>query len=130
MQLLVAQRRSFDCAVSAAAMFAQVHYNDAFVAAVRTTRHLSSGMTVSEIARMLRRLGCPVRRVSWRRVDLEEDSGLLMINWNRPAQHGATSHAVVLRRGTLIDPLDPSVWDAEDFLKVKNGRVGTLLVER
>ena len=128
MERIINQRRAFDCAVAAAAMFAQCHYNDALLAAAKVVTKLETGLTVGEMVRVLRRLGCSVKRVQWNRVDVDCDTGLLIVNWNNPKID--YKHAVILRRGTLVDPSDSTVWDADDYLKVNKGRVGTLLVER
>ena len=127
MERIINQRREFDCSVAAAAMFAQCHYNDALLAAARVVKRMESGITVGEIARVLKRLGCPVKRVAWQKVDLDNDTGLLVVNWND--EDVPYKHAVVLRRGTIVDPSDSTTWDADDYLKVNNGRVGTLLAE-
>jgi len=125
---IINQRRQFDCAVSAVAMLVQCHYNDALLAAARVVRKMEDGMSVGEMERVLRRLGCQVRRVPWNAVDIDNDTGLLVVNWNDATL--PFKHAVVLRRGTIVDPSDSTTWDADDYLKVNNGRAGTLLVER
>lgn len=130
---LVAQRRDQDCGVSALAMFAHLRYEDVFVAAVQTAPHWKrdGGLTVRELIAAARRLGRRLSPLHWRRVDLDEHAGVLAVNWNKPKeQNGSAGHWVVLREGTIIDPRDPSVWDADEYLKTQNGRAGTLLVEK
>lgn len=127
----MAQRRDQDCAVAALAWFYHLRYEDAFVAAVTVEPNLVKfgGLTVRQIQQISERLGCKLRRVHWRRVDLDNDVGILIVNWNHPEkQGGAAGHAVILRRGTIICPRLPSAWDAEDYLRVEDGRIGTLLV--
>ena len=132
MEPIIAQRRDQDCAVAALGWFFHLRYEDAFVAAVSVQPNLirGGGLTVREIQRVGERLGRPLRRVDRRRVDLEEDSGILIVNWNEPAkQDGSYGHCVVLRKGTIICPRLPSAWDAAEYLAAENGRIGTLLVE-
>lgn len=131
MERIVAQRRDQDCAVAALAWFFHLRYEDAFVAAVSVEPNLivHGGLTVKQMQEVGKRLGFPLKRVPWNKVDLEEDVGILVVNWNHPEkQGGASGHAVVLRKGTIICPRLPSAWDAEEYLRVEDGRIGTLLV--
>ena len=113
-------------------MLCHLRYEDVFVAAVRTAPHWKrdGGLTVREMVATARRLGRRLLLVNWHRVDLDEHVGILGVNWNKPEQQQAHGHWVVLREGTIIDPVGPDVWDADEYLKTNNGRVGTLLVER
>lgn len=131
MEHIVAQRRDTDCAVAALAWFYRIRYEDAFVAAVTVEPDLikRGGLTIGQMQLVAERLGCKLKRVHWKKVDLDDDVGILIVNWNHPEnQNGATGHAVVLRKGTIICPRLPSAWDAEEYLKVEDGRIGTLLV--
>jgi ABC-type bacteriocin/lantibiotic exporter with double-glycine peptidase domain len=127
---LIAQRRGFDCGVACVAMLCHVDYADAFhVAALVAGRSLTRGLTLDHLQAMARRLKRPLVRVPWQMVDLDEDVGILMINWNdRPVW--ADGHAVVLRSGTIIDPERAYVWDSDEYMKAHDARPGTLLKER
>ena len=123
---LVTQRRTFDCGIAALAMTSHVPYEDVYVAAVSVAkRGITSGLNVKQLQQVAVKLGRKLKRVDYRRVDLEEDSGVLGLNYPKTD----IGHWVVLWRGTLIDPSDLSVWDAEDYMKANKARPGTLLVE-
>ena len=129
MQTLVAQRRGFDCGVACVAIAARTDYADAFYVAARIAGpKIREGLTVTQLMRVASRLKHPMKRVHWRKVDLDEDSGILGILWPGPAWK--SGHWVVLRCGTIIDPDGLKIWDADDFMKAHKARPGTLLVER
>lgn len=126
---IVAQRRSFDCGVACVAMVCHVEYSDAFfVAAKIAGSKLREGLTVAQLARVAARLKRPMRKVHYRKVDLDEDAGILGVLWPGPAWK--SGHWVVLRHGTIIDPERGEVWDADEFMRSKKGRPATLLVEK
>lgn len=114
-------------------MWTHLRYEDVFVAAVLTAPHWkrSGGLTMREVIATAARLGRQLVPIHYRNVDLEEHAGILGINWNQPKkQGGASGHWVVLREGTIIDPVGPAVWDCDEYLRVEDGRAGSLLVER
>ena len=132
MEQIIAQRRDQDCAVAAIGWYFHLRYEDAFVAAVSVEPNLikGGGLTVRQIQQVATRLGRKLRRVHWKRVDIETDTGILIVNWNQPEKQGGSyGHCVVLRKGTIICPRLPSAWDADEYLTFENGRIGTLLVE-
>lgn len=132
MEAIIAQRRDQDCAVAALGWYFHLRYEDIFVAAVLTVPDMlkTGGLSVTQIQQVARRLGRRLRRVPHNKVDLEEDKGILIVNWNHPEkQNGSYGHCVVLRKGTIICPRLPSAWDADEYLQVEDGRIGTLLVE-
>jgi hypothetical protein len=117
--------------VAALASFLGTSYEDAFLAAVMVSPTFlrRDGLSIPQMLKMAAAFGRPMRRVPWQRVDLEDMSGVLGINWHRSMwkHHGCQGHWVVLRRGTIIDPVGPSHDDATDYLVTNKGRVGTLL---
>lgn len=129
---LVAQRRSFDCGVAVISMWAHMRYEDVFVAAVQTAPRWkrSGGLSTRQLIAIAQRVGRHLVPVNYRKVDLEEHTGILGINWNKPKNHGADGHWVVLFEGVIVDPSGPEVWDAASYLQVNNGRAATLLVEK
>lgn len=131
MERIIAQRRDHDCAVACLGWMFRVRYEDAFVAAVSVEPNLirGGGLTVAQIQKAATRFGRTLARVHHSKVDLEEDRGILVVNWNDPKQQGSFGHCVVLRKGTIICPRLPAAYDADEYLTVENGRVGTLLVE-
>lgn len=120
-----------DCSVACLGWLFRVRYEDAFVAAVSVEPNLinGGGLTVKQIQEAATRFGRKLKRVHWRKVDLEEDRGILVVNWNDPETQGGFGHCVILRKGTIICPRLPAAYDADEYLALENGRVGTLLVE-
>jgi hypothetical protein len=129
------QQRSFDCGVACLAMLCHVPYVDVHVIAaqVRGDRY-RQGLLAKDAIVIAARLSRPLTLVHPKKIDLEEDCGLLGIKWNdRP--RWADGHWVLLRRGTLIDPdgpglRDATVWDAEEYFRTNKARPGYLLMER
>jgi ABC-type bacteriocin/lantibiotic exporter with double-glycine peptidase domain len=130
MEPIIAQRRDQDCGVAALALYVHRRYEDVFVAAIQRcpTMVKDGGLTLDDLVAIAKSFGYGLKRVHYRKVDLDSDAGVLGVNWNKPKEHGSRGHWVVLREGTIICPRLPSVWDADDYLKIENGRVGTLLV--
>ena len=126
---LVAQRRSFDCGVSAISAFCHIDYADVFfVAAQVAGRKFREGLTVDQLAKVAARLKRPLVRVHHKRVELDDHVGILGVLW--PGPSWKPGHWVVLRCGTIIDPDKSAVWDADEFMKHYKARPGTLLAER
>ena len=123
---LVSQRKPFDCGVAALAMLLHLAYEDAYaLAIVRYGASVRYGLTLKEMRCLARELGHDLRTVHFRKVDLDEDSGILGVNWT----HTTGGHWVVLRKGTIIDPAKAQVWDADEYIRVHHARVGSLLSE-
>lgn len=116
--------------MAALAFYVHRRYEDVFVAAIQQcpTMVKDGGLNVRDMIAIARSFGYALTRVHHRKVDLDGDVGVLGVNWNQPKKQGGRGHWVVLREGTIICPRLPSVWDADDYLKIENGRVGTLLV--
>jgi hypothetical protein len=132
-QIIHAQRRGHDCGVAALASFIGTTYEDMYVAAAATSDTFlrRMGLTIPNIITMAAAFGHTLVKTHYRRVDLEEHVGILGVNWKRSKwkHHGGSGHWVILRQGTIIDPVGPSYGDASDYLSVNHGRVGTLLKE-
>jgi ABC-type bacteriocin/lantibiotic exporter with double-glycine peptidase domain len=128
---LVPQRRESDCGISALAYWRRMRYEDVFVAAVKACPDWKrSGTNMRDLQTIARKLGFPMLRKPHNAIDLDEDAGILSVVWNKPKKHlGWTGHLVVLRKGIIVDPAEPSVSDADDYLLVNDCRVGSLLVE-
>ena len=125
---LVAQRRAFDCGVACAAMTCHVDYEDAYFVARHTVgQKFKTGLTMRELAKVTAILKNPLTPKHFKKVDLEDDCGILGVLW--PGPKWVPGHWVVLRRGTIIDPHKSAVWDAEDYMKNYKARPGWLLAE-
>lgn len=125
---LVSQRTSRDCGVAVLSMWLHVSYEDVYALAVkRFGANLKKfGLSLRDMRGLAKTLGHPMRTVHHRKVDIEEDSGILGINGARMVTGG---HWVVLRKGTIIDPDKAQVWDAQEYVTVHQARVGSLLTE-
>lgn len=118
--MLVSQRHSADCGISALAMFLGVSYEDAF-ALLGDHRILRSGVWMTQLARAAARCGVVLRRKRPGGYDLEHADGLLQIRHRRGPQH------VVLVRAGLLWDTDCSAWEPVDYLPARGGRFGMLL---
>jgi hypothetical protein len=118
--------------VAALATLFDLPYEDIYMAAVNRSPKFAQrkdGLTIVVMLAIAKAMRRPLRRVPWQRVELDEMTGVLGVNWSRSMwkHHGGRGHWVVLRRGgTIIDPVG-SYDDATDYLAKNKGRVGTLL---
>jgi hypothetical protein len=86
---------------------------------------VKSGMTNRMMIDAATRLGTQL--VQTKKFDLQEDTGILTVR-DVAANKDKDCHAVLLTRGMIVDPMDGRLWfDADDFLRVKHYRTGTLL---
>ncbi len=123
---LVPQRKAFDCGVAALSMWGHIEYEDAYALAIsRFGASVRYGLQLKEMRLLAKLLGHDLRVVHYRRVDLEDDSGILGVNWTTMSG----GHWVVLRKGTIIDPAKAQVWDADEYIRTHEARVGSLLTE-
>ncbi len=131
MQPLHLQRRDKDCGIAALASLLHLRYEDAYAAALiaEPRWRRNGGLSVRGIVETAAALGFRLGRVHHRRVDLETMRGALIVNWNDPKKMGGYGHCVILDEGRILDPRDDpqGIYDADEYLTLNNGRVGTLL---
>lgn len=131
MQPLHTQRRDKDCAIAALASLLHLQYEDVYAAALIAEPHWkrTGGLSVRGIVQAAEALGFKLGRVHHRHVDLETMRGLLIVNWNEPKKMGGYGHCVILDEGRILDPRDnpQGIYDADEYLALNGGRVGTLL---
>ena len=126
---LTPQRRSGDCGLAALSTYCTIPYEDVYVAAIKVDPRLPKrGTTVTELIAVAKKLGRTFTRVHYRKVDLDEDEGVLGVTWNWTKSHG---HWVVLMGGMIIDPgQNPATaMKAGEYLSAMDGRGGTLLTD-
>lgn len=122
---LVAQRKQFDCGIACLATYFHLPYEDAYALAIAHIGvKVRRGMCLYELRTLAKKIGRPMTTVHHKKVDLDEDSGILGVNWTKGG-----GHWVVLRKGTIVDPAEAQTWEAEEYLAVNGGRVGSLLTE-
>jgi hypothetical protein len=119
---LIPGREPNDCAICVLAMYLGVTYEDVLrEVAVRDRPYQGrQGLRLTDIERIARALGTPLRRL--RKYDITNAYGILSL----------PRHVVLLRGGLIIDP-EPggaSLWEIEDYLHAYNVRPGVLLVSR
>jgi hypothetical protein len=128
-------RTDADCGLAALSHYLHVPYEDVYVAAAKAVPKFSrtSGLTLKGMQAVALRLGTTLSVVNYRRVVLDEHTGILGLNWvvrrggrEVIARHG---HWVVLREGTIIDPSGAATWDADDYLLTNKARIGHLLTD-
>lgn len=124
---IVRQRKDGDCGVAALAQLLGEAYEDVYVAMVTvdSTCRGGRGLYQKDLIAAAKRLGKTLRRR--RRVDLDEDEGILSIIWPKGAPY--RGHYVTLRRGLIFDPALSVPMDHEDWFRLQGTgtRIGTIL---
>jgi ABC-type bacteriocin/lantibiotic exporter with double-glycine peptidase domain len=119
---LIPGREPNDCAICVLAMYLGVSYEDVLreVAVNDRADQGRHGLRLTEIERVARRLGTPVRRQ--RKFDILTAYGMLSL----------PVHLVLLRNGMIVDPEvgGASLWEVEDYFHAYDVRPGLLLVSR
>ena len=123
---IVGQRKKGDCGIAALASYLHLPYEDVYATAVRLDPRCGKfGITMRNLVVVA---GAFSRRLKIvRKPDLEEDCGVLRVNYS-----DGCGHFVVLRRGQIFDVDPPGAWDLEEYLKPKPSRqdtTGWLLTE-
>lgn len=117
---IVLQRGVGDCALCALATFAEMSYEDVFVAAAKVdpSHRGKSGASWTDIRRLAKAIGfTPRLRRSYA---LDEDEGLLNVRWVKGSPHyqphGFSQHLVALAHGVVADPSDGLILPADEYL--------------
>ena len=121
--VVVPQRHKFDCAVCCLAMLLGQDYERTLLA-FDSLAPLVRGVSCKNIQRAARRLGVELRL--YRKVDLENDTGLLMLD----AASWLVNHTVVLKEGMVVDPSDTTVWEVDDYIAANKASVENILKVR
>jgi len=115
------RHRSNDCGVWAIHTLTGVSYADVATAAQKVDKWGGErGLYLTQIARICELLGFSVHKR--RRVDLEDDTGILSVWFNKHE-----GHVAVLREGELIDA-DGTSWKVDDYIAAKKVRVSAILI--
>ncbi len=119
--------RENDCAIWAIAAFLSKPYEDVLIEAAREDSLAGKkGLHISQICRICERLGTPVKLK--RKVNLEEDSGILSVWLINPRTGKKEGHCAVLFEGKVIDSVDGTmVWDAETYCEPSHAVVHGIL---
>lgn len=115
------QQHEFDCGVACLAMLLGTDYEKTLIA-FNSLNPLVRGVDTREIKQAAVRLGQRLRLS--RRVDLEDDTGILRV----AAANWTTDHLVILKEGLIVDT-DGTLWDAQAFLDNYHATVQSLLVK-
>lgn len=126
----VAQRAERDCGVAALANYAELSYEDVYVAAARveTSQRGKGGLHNKEIVAIGKVLGLTL--TSTRRFDLDDDDGVLRVRWNGDrGKRVPGGHFVCAKHGIILDGVEniPTPW--RDWLELNKARVGSLIKE-
>lgn len=116
-----------DCVVAALTAYLGKPYEEVVDAAARVRKGFwKAGLEWQDAVKIARRLQIRVRLV--RDYDLDEDAGVLAINYNV----GHAEHVVLLLGGRILELEDTPVtsWEPKAYLVAHNARPGLLLVRR
>lgn len=126
---LVSQRAKGDCGLAALAMYFGLSYEEVFCAAHCRKRDRDvreTGMYTKDFLRIAKRLGRVL--LLRRKVDLDEDTGILTIERTEPQEECFLQHVVLLRFGLIFDT-DGMIWEPQDYMDMLNFRPLSLLTE-
>lgn len=106
----VVQRHDGDCGIAALAMFLNTSYEAVLVIASRIApKVLKGGLFGTQMALIAQEFGRDVMVKA--AVDLEEDTGLLMVRYPDDSEH-----VVFLINGLVFEPTGGRVWEAETYI--------------
>src|SRR5215207_9407226 len=111
---LVLQRANGDCGVAALATLIEQSYEDVYYAAAcvdRKTRG-KNGIALTVLVAIGKVLGVSLQVK--RHFAVEEDDGLLVVNWATPHGHPFAAHLVAIGSGVIVDPADGVILPADE----------------
>lgn len=122
---VVAQRHSNDCVICCLAMLFGMSYEAVAIATSKVRPDTGTpGLYWTDARKIAALLGRSFKRTR-RTADPDNLVGMLAVMHERSTRQ----HAVVLCRGVIIDPAEPSVWDDVDtYLEANEFRIGSVLV--
>jgi hypothetical protein len=127
---LIKRRKEGDCGVAALAMFAEVAYEDAYVAFAKLDICRGGmGLYNRQVIAAAKFLGLSL--VACRKFDLDVDEGVLAIKWlTTTATHKAgAGHFVCLVSSVIVCSTDGTVMYWKEYLERHHGKAVTLLKE-
>lgn len=116
------QRAIGDCGIASLATLIEQSYEDVFLATatVETKRQGRNGIFLRQIQKVAERLG--IRLVKKRQPNLEDDEGLLVVQWMKGSRHEiGTQHLVAVGHGVIVDPSDGLVLPPDEYLAREHG---------
>lgn len=123
------QRFAHDCGIAALAHFAELSYEDTYVAASKVDRQRrgKQGLCNYEIVAIAKVLG--IGLVATRRFDLSTDEGVLRIQWKkkRDKKEAPGGHFVSVKHGLITDPNDGISRPWEEYCTLFSANPATLL---
>lgn len=124
---LVQQRGVGDCGIAALATYLGQSYEDVYttMAAMDPAARGKSGTTFRRLIKVAGKLGVALKLRL--KIDLDEQEGLLGVEWLDPWAHPSRQHVVVLFRGLVIDPADGEILDAEEYMERNHARAVSML---
>ncbi len=125
----VKQQTKDDCGVCSLAMFFGITYEDALGASVIATKDSKlhrRGLYATQLVRVAQQFN--VNLVTRRTCDLETTHGLLIVEFPPDKKGDIDRHVVLLKHGTIYDPNDGTVWDAEAYVDTWKVKITSCLV--
>ncbi len=124
---IIAQRRAQDCGVAALAQFAEIRYEDAYVAVAKVDSKYRGGRGLlnREIVAAAKHLG--ITLTPTRKFDLDDDEGVLGVKFNGAKFKNDAGHFVSVKDGQIYCPEDQIVYRWRDYLERWDARPCTLL---
>ena len=124
---LVMQRANGDCGLAALGTLLELPYEDVYIASAQVDRKTrgKNGIHMAALMAVAKRLGVLLRLK--RTASLDDDEGLLVVNWQPPHKHPFMAHLVALGHGVIVDPADGIILPADEYLTKYRATAGSLL---
>ena len=125
----VKQQTKDDCGVCSLAMFFGITYEDALAASVMATKDSKlhrRGLYATQLVRIAKQFG--VDLVVRRKCDLESTHGLLIVEFPPDKTGNMDRHVVLVKHGTIYDPNDGTIWDAEAYVDTWSVKITSCIV--
>ena len=114
-----------DCGICAVGTLCSKPYEDVVAVAERLGYRWKGGLWGTQMVKMAAEFGVTLKKK--RKYDIEESTGLLMINTLEPYNGKRIDHVVVLDEGRVLD-CDLTVWQADAYIQHYKAKLGELLV--
>jgi ABC-type bacteriocin/lantibiotic exporter with double-glycine peptidase domain len=133
---VVEQINDGDCAIASLAMFLGRPYKTVLKEAKkRYGNPEKKGLWLTQIQALAKHFGTPVRIYRSQSFDCDEALGLLSVDnygagWRKSNRGKPEGHMVVIYKGSIIDPVGPSIWTPPDYKRYNKSKFKSMLLPR
>jgi ABC-type bacteriocin/lantibiotic exporter with double-glycine peptidase domain len=126
---VVGQKTEGDCTIAALATFLGCAYNTVLKTALSVAKNpQQKGMYLTECIRVAKKLGVKLKNC---RYSPSKNEGILAVTnhakgWRCKGK--AVEHVVVVWKGWIIDPVGPSIWTKDEYMRCAKAKFGAMLI--